>query len=383
MLPPIDLLKLDAASFDAKPGTRPAIQGEDGFFGSTFEGLLRPQTAPLLNPAIGPGTGAAASEAGQTLPDSGNALPRMDPGIAINRSWTDVVNDPADLADLPDLAALAELTEDADVLPQTLSAELIPLPGAVPAEFSGMASLQARDSNAPAPAPTDVSLSELADLRTPPQATLPTDAAAVAFKLLDQPQAKTEAPALDISRLVDAQDPKQLPQPASNAALPAPAAATTAPLPGSASAPALSDINLAPGGPGWGDALGDRLMWMTGNKLQSAEIRLSPAELGPLRVQISMDDGAATVNFTAQHPLTREAIEQALPRLREMLGDQGLTLSNVTVSEHNVKHEQSRSGRQGMAQALTADDSRADASIDDLPRQRVAHSTAGLVDLFA
>jgi hypothetical protein len=89
----------------------------------------------------------------------------------------------------------------------------------------------------------------------------------------------------------------------------------------------------------WSAALGDRVLVMTGQQLQSAEIRISPAELGPITVHLSVDDGSADLTFHAHHPLTREAIEQALPRLRDMLNENGLSLGQATVSDQGVQKD--------------------------------------------
>ena len=86
----------------------------------------------------------------------------------------------------------------------------------------------------------------------------------------------------------------------------------------------------------WGEQLGDRVVMMAANQLKQAEIRLTPAELGPLRVQVSVDDGNAHVTFHAQHAVTRDALEQALPRLREMLAENGLSLGQADVSDRGV-----------------------------------------------
>ncbi|MDJ0751499.1 MAG: flagellar hook-length control protein FliK [Woeseiaceae bacterium] len=86
----------------------------------------------------------------------------------------------------------------------------------------------------------------------------------------------------------------------------------------------------------WGDKLGERVVMMANNQLKTAEIRLTPAELGPVRVQVNVEDGAANITFQAQHAITREAIEQALPRLRELFADSGLSLGQTSVGEQNV-----------------------------------------------
>lgn len=63
----------------------------------------------------------------------------------------------------------------------------------------------------------------------------------------------------------------------------------------------------------------------------SASLRLSPEHLGPLEVRISIRDDQASVWFGANHADTRAALEQALPRLRELFASQGLSLADAGV----------------------------------------------------
>ena len=90
---------------------------------------------------------------------------------------------------------------------------------------------------------------------------------------------------------------------------------------------------------GWDRALGEQVQWMVGNRLQGAEIRLNPAHLGPMEVRIQMQNDQANITFTAQHGVAREALEAAIPRLREMLGESGLQLNNVTVSDQSLAEQ--------------------------------------------
>lgn len=94
-----------------------------------------------------------------------------------------------------------------------------------------------------------------------------------------------------------------------------------------------TSIDLSVMDQAWGKSLQDRVMWMAGRGIQNAEIRLNPAELGPIRVQVTVDNEVAQLAFTAQHSQTREAIELAMPRLREMLTENGLSLAGSTVSD--------------------------------------------------
>ncbi|WP_019216723.1 flagellar hook-length control protein FliK [Legionella tunisiensis] len=74
-------------------------------------------------------------------------------------------------------------------------------------------------------------------------------------------------------------------------------------------------------------------------KIKSATIKLNPPELGPLEVSIKVVKEAATVNITTHSVSVRDLIEQALPRLRDMMAEQGINLSQVNI-ESNSNHRQ-------------------------------------------
>jgi len=121
---------------------------------------------------------------------------------------------------------------------------------------------------------------------------------------------------------------------------------------------------------------------LAGSQLKQAEIRLTPAELGPLRVQVSVDDGAAHVTFHAQHAVTREALEQAMPRLREMLAENGLSLGQADVAEHGVGEGHRDHGSEEEASRQAGDES-GDSTIEiAADTRRPTGSSNGLVDTF-
>ncbi|MDZ7754483.1 MAG: flagellar hook-length control protein FliK [Gammaproteobacteria bacterium] len=92
-------------------------------------------------------------------------------------------------------------------------------------------------------------------------------------------------------------------------------------------------IQTPVGRPEWGNELGQRVLWMTaGQGTQHAEIRLNPPQLGPLEVKVVVRNEEVSVFFNANHASTREALEQAMPRLRDMLGANGIQLAEATVS---------------------------------------------------
>ncbi|HWY72089.1 MAG TPA: flagellar hook-length control protein FliK, partial [Burkholderiaceae bacterium] len=85
------------------------------------------------------------------------------------------------------------------------------------------------------------------------------------------------------------------------------------------------------GQPGFGQELSERVLVLTRGGVQSAQISLDPAGLGPVGVSIQVHGHAATLAFSAAHETTRNALEAALPRLREMFASCGMQLSDATV----------------------------------------------------
>ncbi len=172
-------------------------------------------------------------------------------------------------------------------------------------------------------------------------------------------------------------------------AQPRPALAATPSAPGNAAQPAVTTASASlpaiatpVGEAGWGDDMADRVLMLTNTRVGNAEIRLTPAELGPVRVQVSVDDGTASVAFQATQAATREAIEQMLPRLRDLLADSGLALGQTSVDGEGVR-DGGRESADGQPAAtadagVDADVEPGHASADH--RQTVSN---GLVDTFA
>ena len=135
--------------------------------------------------------------------------------------------------------------------------------------------------------------------------------------------------------------------------------------------------------PAWGDRMGQRVVMLAANQLKTAEIRLTPAELGPVHVKVSVEDGAASVTFQAAHAVTREALEQALPRLREMLAENGLTLGQADVGDQGVAQGNGDSDSESAAAGLATDDTSGHGDETDLVERQKTLASDSLVDTFA
>ncbi|MFM5087559.1 flagellar hook-length control protein FliK [Aeromonas media] len=90
---------------------------------------------------------------------------------------------------------------------------------------------------------------------------------------------------------------------------------------------------------------------MLADKLQQAEIQLDPLGLGKMKIQIQMGaDSQANVHFVVQHGQTREMLEQAMPRLRDMLAGQGIQLGQTQVQQQ-AQHQGQPSPQQSQGQS--------------------------------
>ncbi|WP_429063948.1 flagellar hook-length control protein FliK [Aeromonas bestiarum] len=90
---------------------------------------------------------------------------------------------------------------------------------------------------------------------------------------------------------------------------------------------------------------------MLADKLQQAEIQLDPLGLGKMKIQIQIGaDNQANVHFVVQHGQTREMLEQAMPRLRDMLAGQGIQLGQTLVQQQPQQQSQGQSAFAGQGQ---------------------------------
>lgn len=157
--------------------------------------------------------------------------------------------------------------------------------------------------------------------------------------------------------------------------------------PASASAVANPRVDSRVGAPAWDGEFAQKVVWMATQQRQVAELHLNPPHLGPVEVRLTIgaDRGAeASAQFASPHLAVREAIEAALPRLREMMADSGIALGNVTVSADSFRRH-GEAGREDHPLLIPTGELRETAAgLAASPMTafiRSAHS--GLVDTFA
>ncbi len=138
------------------------------------------------------------------------------------------------------------------------------------------------------------------------------------------------------------------------------------------------------GTPGWDNQVGQKIVWMVAGKEQSATLTLNPPDMGPMQVVLSVTNDQATVSFTAAQPEVRQALENAMPKLREMMSENGISLGNASVHEGAQDQRQAQQGEKSRGQGggNRFGNGGGDAGAVETPRP-TRSAGAGLVDTFA
>ncbi|MBB5737858.1 flagellar hook-length control protein FliK [Xanthomonas arboricola] len=125
------------------------------------------------------------------------------------------------------------------------------------------------------------------------------------------------------------------------------------------------------------DAIGARMSWLADQKIGHAHIKVTPNEMGPVEVRLHLDGDKVNASFSSANADVRQALEQSLPRLREMLGQNGFQLGQADVGQQQQSQSGNRNGGGNDGNGLSLDDSPPVGIPSVVLRQR------GLLDAYA
>lgn len=136
----------------------------------------------------------------------------------------------------------------------------------------------------------------------------------------------------------------------------------------------------------WNQQVSQKIVWMVAGEQQSASLTLNPPDLGPLQVVLSISNDQTSVAFSSNQLEVRQALENALPRLREMMGESGIALGNATVDAgmpdgREAQQQRRGDGAAGRAGNGTTGEADAGGAVP-APRTRPL-GERGMVDTFA
>lgn len=127
------------------------------------------------------------------------------------------------------------------------------------------------------------------------------------------------------------------------------------------------------------DALGLRLQWMAQHGHQQATLQLHPERLGTLEIRLRIEGDTAHLQLNA-HAQARESLEQAAPRLREMLDELGLAGAQIDIQTRAEHRDQPGEQPQSTASGSS---SNADADADENVPQSTSVVSDRLLDVYA
>ena len=145
----------------------------------------------------------------------------------------------------------------------------------------------------------------------------------------------------------------------------------------------LQRIPVPPNHRQFSQELGERIMVMTTKNIQTAEIQLTPPELGSLMVKINVESEQASITFSSPHSGVREALEQQSFRLKDMLEEQGVDLVDVDVSDQQKDESHAEEALADANGKGGNPDEDAESFLESLDEQKSATASMRLVDYYA
>jgi flagellar hook-length control protein FliK len=425
----------DSASAAAAAAQDAGVLGPMAEMLALVAGFNQPVAAPAASAATaaasGGLTGIAADAAGATAQRGAvidtSALPAAAAAVAdaastqAGASAVPVATDMAKLIAQASAAAGAPAGAAADAATDGSRAAASVASGAIPAELAmaqarlrvqaegasmprsptvasdAQASALVQDSAAGTAAETPASsqdATQLGDLAAGPGAAQPATTAADSkgAAAIQQPQA---LPVADAGRRAEFRAPEPVQanvdlqvHSASAQPLSGPVQQLSAGLAQTMASSAADHIPARVGTTAWENQVGQKIVWMVAGEEQSASLTLNPPDLGPMQVVLSVTNDQASVAFTAAQPEVRQALEDALPKLREMMGESGISLGSASVNAGSPQQQAfaGADGGQGSREGGTRGQPGRSGNAEGTPAANgrpVRPGGNGLVDTFA
>lgn len=135
----------------------------------------------------------------------------------------------------------------------------------------------------------------------------------------------------------------------------------------------------------WSVDFAQKIVWLATSDKQSAQLTLNPPHMGPIEISLNLDKVNASASFVSANADVRDAIETALPRLREMFASAGIELGQTNVSAESFRQQPGNGEGQRSSSRWVADHAilGADSAGSLSARAFSDKHGNGLVDIFA
>ncbi|MCI2284608.1 flagellar hook-length control protein FliK [Colwellia sp. MSW7] len=130
------------------------------------------------------------------------------------------------------------------------------------------------------------------------------------------------------------------------------------------------------------EAVKDKVMLMISQKLQQFDITLDPPELGNIHVKVNLQGEQATVNFIVQNQQAKEALDQNMQKLRDMLANQGVDVGDANVEQQSQQSNSNEKGDDTNHRSVTNTAEASDVLEHTVSARMIESSTRG-IDYYA
>jgi flagellar hook-length control protein FliK len=132
------------------------------------------------------------------------------------------------------------------------------------------------------------------------------------------------------------------------------------------------------------DTLKDKVMVMINQKLQQFDITLDPPEFGNMQVRVNLQGEQAAVNFIVQNQQAKDALEENMHKLKNMLAEQGVDVGGANVEQQNQQQNQDdNNAKDGSNSLKIADQNNDEVDIKHVLSAKLFDSSATGIDYYA
>ncbi len=131
------------------------------------------------------------------------------------------------------------------------------------------------------------------------------------------------------------------------------------------------------------NAVKDKVMVMINQKIQQVEIQLDPPEMGNIHIRVNLQNEQAAVQFVVQNQQAKDALEQNMGKLREMLAESGVDVGDANIEQRQAKEQNGEGTNEGNTHGQNGELADSEMSENDNSVMNVVKASSTGVDYYA
>jgi len=94
--------------------------------------------------------------------------------------------------------------------------------------------------------------------------------------------------------------------------------------------------------PKFSSEMAGKINFMINSNIQNAKIAVTPPSLGPMEIKLSVSNDVVSLSIVATNSIAKDAVENSLYKVSEMLKESGLNLGDVNVGQQDKGNSQEK-----------------------------------------